>query len=207
MAADGVRAAAESPFLDGTVPSASALLCCVALPPMAEVAPGAGPAAPYDAAAQLCTQGRVLCPPTEAVDGCVLRRMFRKAAQNAAHPGSRLGGRSLDCRAGARGRRATGCGAGLPRPAGCGAGGQRHAGSSHRRPLPRAGGVLLPPRRLRGRRRRPPAGGGRWTDRCLASHSPLLPVESAAAGLHANHVAARGPRILLSAFFLCSGLQ
>mmetsp|Transcript_6744 Transcript_6744/g.19376 ORF Transcript_6744/g.19376 Transcript_6744/m.19376 type:complete len:530 (+) Transcript_6744:622-2211(+) len=39
-AADGVRAAADSPFLDGTVPLAAALLCCLVLPPPDVFAPG-----------------------------------------------------------------------------------------------------------------------------------------------------------------------
>lgn len=36
LASDAVRAAAESPFLDGALEKASGVLCCLTLPPSAE---------------------------------------------------------------------------------------------------------------------------------------------------------------------------
>ena len=47
LASDAVRAAAESPFLDGALASASGVLCCINLPPSAQrFAGGAGGPAP-----------------------------------------------------------------------------------------------------------------------------------------------------------------
>jgi len=40
MAADATRAAAESPFLEGQLPGADSLLCCIGMPPMADLGAG-----------------------------------------------------------------------------------------------------------------------------------------------------------------------
>lgn len=41
LASDAVRAAAESPFLEGALGSASGVLCCIRLPPVAQQFAGA----------------------------------------------------------------------------------------------------------------------------------------------------------------------
>ncbi len=45
LASDAVRAAAESPFLDGALASASGVLCCINLPPAGQRFTG-GPGGP-----------------------------------------------------------------------------------------------------------------------------------------------------------------
>lgn len=42
LASDAVRAAADSPFLEGVLPATAGVLCCVSMPPAAAVLGGAG---------------------------------------------------------------------------------------------------------------------------------------------------------------------